>query len=76
MGSVPLSAAGTSGNQRKEIPITSTWTDYTVPWSDLTTGWGTPIPLDLTEIVALDIAPSASSASNFDIWVDNLQFVK
>ncbi len=66
----------TSGNQRKEIAITSTWTDYTVPWSDLVTGWGTPIPLDLHEVVALDVAPSASSASNFDIFIDNLQFVK
>ncbi len=69
-------ASATSGNQRKEIPITSTWADYSVAWSDLVTGWGNPIPLDLKEIVALDIAPSASSASNFDIWVDNLQFVK
>jgi hypothetical protein len=68
--------AATSGNQRKEIAITSTWMDYTVPWSDLVTGWGTPIPLDLHEVVALDVAPSASSASNFDIWIDNLQFVK
>jgi hypothetical protein len=69
-------ASATSGNQRKEIPITSSWADYSVAWSDLVTGWGNPIPLDLHEIVALDIAPSASSASNFDIWIDNLQFVK
>jgi len=83
MGSVYLSvitaedkaAMATSGNQRKEIPITATWADYTATWAELITGWGNPIPLDLKEIVALDIAPSASSASSFDIWIDNLQFI-
>ena len=68
--------SATSGNQRKEIAITSTWTDYTIPWADLITGWGTAIPLDPKSIVALDIAPSAASATKFDIWIDNLQFVK
>jgi hypothetical protein len=66
----------TSGYQRKELAISSTWMDYTIPWADLATGWGTPIPLDPKSIVALDIAPSAASATKFDIWVDNIQFVK
>jgi hypothetical protein len=69
-------AMATSGNQRKEVPISSAWTDYTIPWSDLITGWGTPIPLDLKAIVALDFSPSATSAIDFDIWIDNVQFVK
>ncbi len=69
-------AMATSGNQRKEIAITSTWTDYTIPWSDLITGWGTPIALDQKAVFALDVAPSATSAVNFDIWIDNLTFVK
>ena len=69
-------AMATSGNQRKEIAITSTWTDYTIPWTDLITGWGNPIALDQKAIFALDIAPSATSAVNFDIWIDNLTFVK
>jgi hypothetical protein len=69
-------ASATSGNQRVEIPLTSSWADVTTAWASFATGWGTPIPLDLHEVVALDIAPSASSASNFDISIDNLQFVK
>ncbi len=69
-------ASATSGNQRKMIAITSTWADYTIPWTDLITGWGSPIPLDLKAIVALDVSPSATSASDFDIWIDNVQFVK
>jgi hypothetical protein len=69
-------ASATSGNQRKEIAITSSWQDYVIPWTDLVTGWGNPIPLDQKSIVALDIAPSASSAIDFDIWIDNVQFVK
>jgi len=69
-------AMATSGNQRKEIMISSTWMDYTIPWAQLVTGWGNPIPLDPKSIVALDIAPSASSAVDFDIWIDNVQFVK
>jgi hypothetical protein len=68
-------ASATSGNQRVEIPITATWTDTTIPWAMLVTGWGNPIALDLKSIVALDIAPSAASAADFDIWVDNIQFV-
>ena len=43
--------------------------------STIESNWGNLIPLDLKEIVALDIAPSASSASSFDIWIDNLQFI-
>ena len=66
MGSVYVSvitiedraAMATSGNQRDTVAITSTWTDYTIPWSALITGWGTPIPLDVKAIVALDFAPS------------------
>lgn len=69
-------ASATSGNQRKEIPITDAWVEHTIPWADLVTGWGTPIPLDPKSIVALDIAPSAASASDFDIWIDNLSFYK
>ena len=69
-------ASATSGNQRVEIPITSTWTDYPIAWSELVTGWGAPIVLDPKSIVALDIAPSAASAFDFDIWIDNVQFVK
>ncbi len=68
-------ASATSGNQRVEIPITATWTDTTIPWAMLVTGWGNPIALDPKSIVALDIAPSAASAADFDIWVDNISFV-
>jgi hypothetical protein len=68
-------AMATSGNQRKEINITSTWADYSIAWSELITGWGNPIALDPKSIVALDIAPSAASAIDFDIWIDNVQFV-
>jgi len=68
-------ASMTSGNQRVEIPITATWTDTTIPWSMFVTGWGNPIELDPKSIVALDVAPSAASAADFDIWVDNIQFV-
>ncbi len=69
-------ASATSGNQRKEVAITSTWADYTIPWAELMTGWGNPIPLDLTAVFAIDVAPSATSAVDFDIWIDNVQFVK
>lgn len=69
-------AMATSGNQRKEIPLTASWADYPIAWSELITGWGNPIALDPKSIVALDIAPSATSAISFDIWVDNVQFVK
>ncbi len=69
-------AMATSGNQRVEIPITATWTDNSITWAQLMTGWGNPIVLDPKSIIALDIAPSAASAADFDIWVDNIQFVK
>jgi len=68
-------ASATSGNQRKEINITSAWADYSISWAELVTGWGNPIALDPKSIVALDISPSAASAIDFDIWVDNVQFV-
>jgi len=68
-------ASATSGYQRKEINITSTWADYSIAWSELITGWGNPIALDPKSIVALDVSPSASSATDFDIWIDNVQFV-
>jgi hypothetical protein len=60
-------ALGTSGYQPKEINITSTWADYSIAWSELITGWGNPIALDPKSIVALDVSPSASSATDFDI---------
>jgi len=69
-------ASATSGNQRTEIPITASWADYTIPWAMLKTGWGTDIPLDPKSIIALDISPSASSAPDFDIWIDNVSFYK
>ncbi len=64
----------TSGNQRTDIPLTSTPTVYQIPWSMLATGWGVTIPLDLKEVFALDFAPDAGSAANFDIFIDDVQF--
>ncbi|HEX3773353.1 MAG TPA: hypothetical protein VHV51_02755 [Polyangiaceae bacterium] len=63
-----------SGPQGKQIAITNSWADYTIAWGDLMTTYGTPIPLDLKEVHAVVIATSATTAANFDVWVDNLSF--
>ena len=69
-------ASATSGHSRTEIALSATWVDYTIPWSQLVTGWGTVLPLDLKSIKAIDFAPSVSAVADFDIWIDNVQFVK
>ncbi|HEY4106466.1 MAG TPA: hypothetical protein VGM44_21345 [Polyangiaceae bacterium] len=63
-----------SGPQGKTIMITNSWADYMIPWGDLMTTYGTPIPLDLKEVHAVVIATSATTAANFDVWVDNVSF--
>jgi hypothetical protein len=54
----------------QKSPSPPHWTYYPIAWSELIAGWGTPIALDPKSNVALDIAPSASSAIDFDIWID------
>jgi len=64
-----------SGPNGKMVAITGSWADYVIPYTDLMTTYGTPVPLDLKSVHAVVIATSASGAASFDVWVDNLKFL-
>jgi len=66
---------GTSCNDFHNVtyPLTTTWTHYTMPWSDLKqTGWGTPAPFLPSQMEYLQFSFPANVT--FSLYVDEVGF--
>lgn len=61
----------------KDLQLTTEWKDYTILFADMTqvVGWGDPRPPSITpsQLASLDF--SIGPGANFDLWVDDIQFV-
>lgn len=57
------------------IDLTESWTKYTMLWTDLSQeGWGEPAEFDPVTLLAI-VWQGGGSMSEFDIWVDDIQFI-
>lgn len=62
-----------------DMSLNDEWTQWFVPWSAMTQmqGWGNPRPpaIDPTKITSIQFQ-TQDKGQNFDVWVDELAFIK
>ncbi len=62
-----------------DMTVKDEWTQYIVPWSAMTQmqGWGNPRPPAIEPATVTSIQfQVADKGQNFDVWVDNVAFIK